>query len=128
MDTAISASQMIVWDSDLKRFVPNGQAVDGLSVSVDEAGRMTFTRDGAPVRAFASEYEFSRSAQTLRFERMLSAPFGQRGPDNNPKGYADLGIEDPSDFSIAIGERFKIGYGPQHHLFALKEFEPPRAA
>ena len=119
MDTAISASQMIVWDSDLKRFVPNGQAVDGLSVSVDEAGRMTFTRDGAPVRAFASEYEFSRSAQTLRFERMLSAPFGQRGPNNNPKGYADLGIEDPSDFSIAIGERFKIGYGPQHQMFGI---------
>ncbi|UHS61718.1 DUF1963 domain-containing protein [Agrobacterium vaccinii] len=119
MDTAISASQMIVWDSDLRRFVPNGQAVDGLSLGVDEAGLMTFSRDGAPVRAFASEYEFSRSAQTLRFERSLSAPFGQRGENNNPKVYADLGIEDPSDFSIAISERFKIGDGPQHQMFGI---------
>ncbi|NTE86597.1 DUF1963 domain-containing protein [Agrobacterium rubi] len=119
METAISASQMIIWDNDLKRFVPNGQAVDGLSVGVDEAGRMTFSRDGAPVRAFASEYEFSRSAQTLRFERSLSAPFGQRGPNNNPKAYADIGIEDPSEFSIAISERFKIGDGPQHQMFGI---------
>ncbi|WP_416409265.1 DUF1963 domain-containing protein [Agrobacterium rosae] len=117
MGTAISASQMIVWDSDLKRFVPNGQAVDGLSVRVDEAGRMTFSRDGVIVRAFASEYEFSRSAQTLRFERSLSAPFGQRGPNNNPRAYADIGIEDPSDFSIAVSDRFKIGDGPQHQMF-----------
>jgi hypothetical protein len=119
MDTAISASRMITWDSNLKRFVPNGQAVDGLSVSADETGRMTFIRDGAPVMAFASEYEFSRSAQTLRFERSLSAPFGQRGPANNPKAYADLGIEDPSDFAIAIEERFKIGFGPQHQMFGI---------
>lgn len=119
MDTAISATQMIVWDSDLKRFVPNGQAVDGLSVSVDEAGRMTFSRDGAPVRAFASEYDFSRSAQTLRFERSLSAPFGQRGPNNNPRAYADIGIEDPSDFSIAVSEHFKVGDEPQHQMFGI---------
>lgn len=119
MDTAISVSQMIVWDSDLNRFVPNGQAVDGLSVSTDEAGRLTFSRDGVPVRAFASEYEFSRSAQTLRFERSLSAPFGQRGPNNNPRAYADIGIEDPSDFSIAVSERFKIGDGPQHQMFGI---------
>lgn len=119
METAISVSQMIVWDSDLKRFVPNGQAVDGLSVSTDEAGRMTFSRDGVPVRAFASEYEFSRSAQTLRFERSLSAPFGQPGENNNPKVYADLGIEDPSDFSIAIADRFEIGDGPQHQMFGI---------
>ncbi len=119
MDTSISASQMMEWDSDLKRFVANGQAVDGLSVSTDEQGRLTFTRHGAPVRAFASEHEFSRSAQTLRFERSLSAPFAEGGPGNSATTYADLGIEDPADFSIAISERFKIGDGPQHQMFGI---------
>lgn len=119
MDTAISASRMFTWDSDLKRLVPNGQALDGLSVDTDDAGRMTFTRDGKPVMAFASEYEFSRSVQTLRFERSLSTAYGALGPNNNPQAYADIGIEDPSDFAVAIQESFRIGDGPQHQMFGI---------
>jgi hypothetical protein len=54
----------------------------------------------------------------LRFERSLSAPFGLPGI-NNPKAYADAGIEDPSDFALAIQESFKIGDGPQHQMFGI---------
>lgn len=119
MDTAIAALEMVTWDSALARFVADGPSVDGLSVEADETGRLTFRRGAEPVMAFASEYEFSRSAQSLRLERSLSAPFGQPGTNNNPKAYADLGIDDPSDFAIAIGDHFRIGDGPQHQMFGI---------
>ncbi|HLP69389.1 MAG TPA: DUF1963 domain-containing protein [Rhizobium sp.] len=118
IDATESAFRMVVWNPDRKQFVADGTSVDGLSVETDEKGRMTFTRGGRVVMVFASEYEISRSAQSLRLERSLSAPFGLPGT-NNPKTYADAGIEDPSDFALAIEESFKIGDGPQHQMFGI---------
>lgn len=96
----------------------DGSRVDGLSSETDEKGRITFKRGGQAVMVFASEYEISRSAQSLPLERSLSTPFGLPGT-NNPKTYADSGIEDPSDFALAIQESFKIGDGPQHQIFGI---------
>jgi len=117
-DLTEAAFRMVAWDSDRKRFVADGTSVDGLSVETDETGRMAFARDGQPVMAFASEYEISRSAQALRLERSLSAPLGLSGA-GNPDSYAEAGIEDPSDFALAVGERLRIGDGPQHQMFGV---------
>ncbi|CAM4199228.1 DUF1963 domain-containing protein [Bordetella tumbae] len=113
-----SAFRMVNWDSNRKQFTANGLSVDGLSVDTDKNGRMTFKRDGLAVRVFASEYEFSRSAQLLRIEHSLSTPFGLPGI-NNPQVYAESGIEDPSDFALAIQENFQVGDGPQHQMFGI---------
>lgn len=117
-ETTETAFRMVVWDSDLKRFVADKTDLGGISVETDEKGVMTFKRDGRNVMVFASEYEFSRSAQALRFEPSLSAPFGLPGPDN-PKEYAQAGIDDPSDCALAITESFKVGDGPQHQMFGI---------
>lgn len=116
--TAIDAMSMVSWDSEKQRFVADRAIADGLSVETDDQGRLTFLRDGKPVIALASEYEISGSSQLLRFEPSLSVLYGLPGPDN-PKVYADAGLDDPFDFWQAIDAGFKVGDGPQHQMFGV---------
>ncbi|MBB5863278.1 DUF1963 domain-containing protein [Xanthomonas sp. 3058] len=118
IDTTESALRMAEWNRDQDRFVANGVSVDGLSVDTDAQGRMTFKRDGRAVMVFASEYEISQSAQGLRLERSLSAPFDLSG-SNRPTIDADAELDDLSDFALAIAERFQVGDGPQHQMFGI---------
>lgn len=116
-ETAIAGARMVRWDSDAARFVADGATVGDLSIDTDRSGRMTFLRHGEPVVVLASEYEISSSPQCFRFDRSLSVPFGISG--NVPQAYLDAGLEDPSDFAIALGDAFAIGDGPQHQMFGV---------
>ncbi|WP_228330697.1 DUF1963 domain-containing protein [Xanthomonas campestris] len=118
IDTTEAATRMVAWDGEQQRFVANGTNVDGLSVETDEHGRLHFQRDGQAVMVFASDYDISRSAQALRLERSLSVPL-HLADSGDPHIDADAGMEDLSDFALALAESFRVGDGPQHQMFGV---------
>ncbi|MBP0614118.1 DUF1963 domain-containing protein [Jiella mangrovi] len=116
-EISIAAMRMVCWDGDAGRLVPETTEDGDLSIVSDPFGRMTFLRKGEPVIVLASEYEISRSRQSLRFGRSLTVPFGI--PDTVPEAYLEAGLEDPADFCIALADAFKLGDGPQQQMFGV---------
>lgn len=111
-DISASAFQMVVWNSDKKRFVADGTSVDGLVAQTDADGRITFLREGKPVIALASQYDISLSPQELQTANSLSAP------SDSPL-YEAAGVDDPYPFFEALNEAVAIGDGPQHQMFGV---------
>ena len=116
-DISIAGLRMVRWDGDAGRLVPETTEDGDLSIVSDPSGRMSFLRKGKPVIVLASEYEISRSRQSLRFDRSLTVPFGI--PGSVPEAYVEAGLEDPADFCIALGDAFRLSDGPQHQMFGV---------
>lgn len=116
-DTATRAMCMVRWDDEARRFLLDTMTDGDLSVVTDASGRVAFLRGGEPVVVLASEYEIARSSQLLRFDRSLTILFGI--PNTVPQAYLDAGLEDPSDFCIAVGDAFRLSDGPQHQMFGV---------